>query len=278
MDQDSVDDDEAPPSAAVPAGAAKGYALFDLDHTLLPYDTQALFCNFVIRREPWRAVYLLWFLPCVPLAVLRLVSLRAMKRLFCSYLWSMPKERLARHARDFAESVVPSLLYPEVMVELRRHQAAGRVTILNSASPGIYVAEIARVLGFDHWVATRLVWYERMPFLPQIDGPNNKHAAKVDAMRHLLPAGFDPCAGGRLPDSWGYSDSSADLPMLSLCEHVLMIHPSKRFAALGASRTWWTLLPPRPYGGPWEGRLQSVRQACGLFRPRPRPVGPEPGA
>jgi hypothetical protein len=37
----------------------KGYALFDLDHTLLPFDTQALFCNFVIRREPWRIIYLL---------------------------------------------------------------------------------------------------------------------------------------------------------------------------------------------------------------------------
>lgn len=44
------------------------FAFFDLDHTLLPFDTQALFCNFILQREGWRRVWLLWFLPCVPLA------------------------------------------------------------------------------------------------------------------------------------------------------------------------------------------------------------------
>ena len=39
------------------------YAFFDLDHTLLPFDTQALFCNFVLRRHPWRIVLHLWFIP-----------------------------------------------------------------------------------------------------------------------------------------------------------------------------------------------------------------------
>ena len=270
------DEDDMPARVAGPP-EAKGYALFDLDHTLLPFDTQALFCNFVIRREPWRVVYLLWFLPCLPLAVLRMVSVRWMKRLFCSYLWKMPQERLRRHARDFAETVVPAAVYPEVLVELRRHQTAGRMTILNSASPGVYVSEIARVLGFDHWVATRLVWYEQMPFLPEIDGPNNKHGAKIAAMSHLLPPGFDAEAGDVLPDSWGYSDSSADVPMLSLCQHAMMIHPGKRFAALGAERNWWTLLPPRPYAGKWGGRLASALQACGLYWARKGSV-PESGS
>ena len=246
----------------------KGYALFDLDHTLLPVDTQALFCNFVIRREPWRIIYLLWFLPCVPLAAVRLVSLRWLKRLYCSYLWGMSQERLKLHAKEFAETVVPQVLYPEVLAELQRHQKTGRITILNSASPGIYVADIARVLGFDHWVATRLVEYEKMPFFPQIDGPNNKHGAKIDAMRHQLPAGFDEKAGDRLPDSWGYSDSSADVPLLSICERAMMIHPSSKFAAIGAEHGWRTLLPRQPYRGKWGGRFSSGLQAFGLYRIR----------
>ena len=211
----------------------EGFALFDLDHTILPFDTQGLFCNFVIRREPWRIIYLLWFLPCVPLAAVKLVSLRWMKRLFCSYLWKMPQERLREHAREFAETVVTRVVYPEVIAELQRHQKAGRKTILNSASPGIYVEDIARVLGFDHWVATRLVWYEEMPFFPEIDGPNNKHEAKIPAMSRFLPEGFDHARGDKLPNSWGYSDSSADVPLLSICEHAMMIHPSQKFAAIG---------------------------------------------
>lgn len=44
-----------------------GLALFDLDQTLVPWDTQLLFCNCVLREEPWRRVYLLVFLPFLPL-------------------------------------------------------------------------------------------------------------------------------------------------------------------------------------------------------------------
>ena len=43
------------------------FALFDLDQTLLPYDTQALFCNFVLRRHGWRRGYLGLFTAAAPL-------------------------------------------------------------------------------------------------------------------------------------------------------------------------------------------------------------------
>ena len=43
------------------------FALFDLDQTLLPYDTQVLFCNFVLRRHGWRRGYLGLFAAAMPL-------------------------------------------------------------------------------------------------------------------------------------------------------------------------------------------------------------------
>ncbi|MEZ5430430.1 MAG: hypothetical protein R3F31_04470 [Verrucomicrobiales bacterium] len=69
--------------------------------------------------------------------------------------------------------------------------------VLNSASPSLYVGEIAAALGFHHWVATRMEASDPMPFFPRIDGPNNKHGAKIDAMREscLLPVGFDATGG-----------------------------------------------------------------------------------
>lgn len=41
----------------------KGIAFFDLDQTLVPYDTQALFFQHVLHREWYRRAYLLFFLP-----------------------------------------------------------------------------------------------------------------------------------------------------------------------------------------------------------------------
>lgn len=242
------------------------YAFFDLDHTLIPFDTQALFCNHLLRREGWRRVWLLWYLPCVPLAVLRILSLRTMKRLFLGYLVGMSRARLEAHVRDFLDTVLPQVVYPELVAEIERHRAEGRVLILNSASPTFYLEGIAEKLGFDHCFGTVTPVPERMPFLPEILGPNNKHGAKIVAMR---AAGLIPDEPAGLSDSWSYSDSPADLPLLELAGHAVMIHPGTRLAAIGAKRGWRTLTPPRPYAGKWSGRWAMALQVLGLYRVRP---------
>ncbi len=241
----------------------RGYAFFDLDHTLLPHDTQALFCNQVLRREGWRRVWLLWFLPCVPLAALRILSLRTMKRLFLGYLVGMRRETLEAHVAAFLESDFAAALYPEVVAEVERHRAEGRVLVLNSASPEFYLRGIAERLGFDHVVGTKVELPEQMPFLPAITGPNNKHGEKIVAMRAL---GLIPDEPEVLPDSWSYSDSSADLPLLELAEHAVMIHPGAKLAAIGEARGWRTMTPRRPYAGKWTGRLAMLRQVLGIYR------------
>lgn len=239
------------------------FAFFDLDHTLLPHDTQALFCNFVLQREGWRRIWLLWFLPCVPLAALRLLSLRTMKRLFLGYLVGMPRDRLESLVAAFLESDFTSALYPEVVAEVERHRREGRTLVLNSASPDFYLRGIAAKLGFDHVFGTRLVIPDRMPLLPRIEGPNNKHGEKITAMRGagVIPPEIDVLAG-----AWSYSDSPADLPLLELAEHAVMIHPGPRLAAIGATRGWRTMTPLRPYAGKWTGRFTMLLQIFGLYR------------
>ncbi len=238
------------------------FAFFDLDHTLLPFDTQALFCNFILRREGWRRVWLLWFLPCVPLAALRLVSLRTMKRLFLGYLVGMKREKLEAHVAAFLESDFATALYPAVVAEVARHRSEGRILVLNSASPDFYLHGIAAKLGFDHVFGTRLVVTERLPWLPGIEGPNNKRGEKITAMRR---AGLIPEEPTEIADSWSYSDSSADLPLLELVENAVMIHPGTKLAAIGATREWLTMTPRRPYAGKWSGRLATLRQVLGLY-------------
>lgn len=243
----------------------RGYALFDLDHTILPFDTQALFCNYVLRREGWRRIYLGWFFLSLPFAALRIFNLRLMKRIFASYLVGMKRETLERHVKEFLESDFKKALYPEVVAEIERNRDEGRVLILNSASPEFYLKGISEKLGFDHFIGTDMAVEDSMPLLPRISGPNNKHGAKITAMqeRKLIPDDVD-----MLADTWAYSDSSADIPLLSIAESGVMIHPSKRLAEEGLKLGWRTMTPQRPYKGKWEGHWASVLQAMGLYRLR----------
>jgi HAD superfamily hydrolase (TIGR01490 family) len=242
------------------------FALFDLDQTLLPYDTQALFCNFVLRRHGGRRLYLPLLTAALPLRALRLAGAGGTKRAFFSFLWRLPRARLNELAEEFAEKVVPPLCYPDILTELERHRAEGRTLVLNTASPEFYATAIARMLRFDHCFGTRLGEDgDLLALLPRIEGANNKHGAKLHRMVHLFP----PEAPEPLADSWAYSDSKADLPMLRRVAHPVAVNPDAALASEAAAKGWTVLHPPRPQRSRFGFYSDCALQAAGLWRPRP---------
>ncbi len=247
----------------------RGYAFFDLDHTLLPFDTQALFCNFVLQKEGWRRLYLILYALSIPLYLLRLLNLRMMKRVFASYLWGMRREDLERYVEEFLKTDFTSSLYPEVVGELERQREEGRCLILNSASPEFYLKGIAAHLGFEHFLGTDMIVEDSMPLLPKIKGPNNKKKAKITAMIEsgIIPD-FQEDGIEMLIDSWSYSDSPADIPLLSIAEHGVMIHPSAKLAEVGLEKGWRTMTPERPYADRRGGYIAAVLQILGCYRVR----------
>lgn len=229
----------------------KGVALFDLDGTLLAWDCQLLFRHFVVRREPWRLVFLPLFLGLLPLAPC--LGAAGMKRVFLAFLWGVSSDRLAELADEFARLVVPSV-YPVMRDAIARHREAGDLLVLASASPECYVREIGRELGFDLALGTCLLSGGLFP-----DLENHKGAAKVRRIKELLPSSyFDPAAGV----VWhGYTDSTADLPMLGLCGRVTLVNPGVRLAALGLEAGWEIVRPARP----WRGRAGFAWRALALL-------------
>jgi HAD superfamily hydrolase (TIGR01490 family) len=241
------------PSASMPDAetAPERIALFDLDGTLLAWDCQLLFRHFVLRREPWRGIFLPVFLAFLPFA--GWLGTGRMKRVFLSFLWRMSPEKLAGLSRDFAAHVMPAI-YPELRAELERHRAGGDFLILASASPEFYVREIGRELGFDLTLGTVV---ETGPFFPPLE--NHKGAAKVARLQQELPASYFD--GGKLRHCHGYTDSRADLPMLRLCGSATVVNPSPELAALANDSGWRIVRPPRP----WKNRLDLALRVLALL-------------
>lgn len=243
--------------------APRGYALFDLDQTLIPWDTQLLFCNFVLKRMPWRRFYLLILVPFLPLS--RVLGAEGMKRVFLNYLWGLDEAQLAELGEQFAEEIHPGGFYPEMLEVVRKQKASGRTTVLSSASPEIWVKPIARRLGFDHCFGTTLDTTGGVRLFPDLPGGNNKGPNKLVKMRHLLPDCFDPGADGTLPNSRGFSDSHADLPMLRICETAAMVNPTAKLAREGERRGWTLYTPARPTKGKLAFAFACLRQALGIY-------------
>jgi HAD superfamily hydrolase (TIGR01490 family) len=240
------------------------FALFDLDQTLLPYDTQALFCHFVLKRHGWRRAYLPLLAAAAPLRVVRILGNGGMKRVFFSFLWRMPRAHLTALAHEFAETVVPPLLYPEVMAEVERHRAAGRTLILNTASPEFYATAIARVLKFDHCFGTRILFQrDPLPLIPRIDGENNKRTEKLKRMRHVLGTELSL----PLPGAYAYSDSEADLPMLRYVEHPVAVNPDKYLEQAALDEQWTIMRPARPHTTQMQFLCECAWMAAGCWSP-----------
>ena len=264
--KDSEDSEVSEESAATKAKAnEQGWALFDLDQTLVPYDLQLLFCDFVLKREGWRRVLLLPFVVTLPLA--KVLGSEAMKRTFLCLLWRMPREELETLGEEFAEMVVTEYTYPDVLAECERHGREGRERILVSASPEVYVAPIGRRYGFEKSFGTVISFVNGkgkelsyVPWRPRFEGGNNKGARKVERLEEELSLSQP------YPNSEGYSDSKVDLPMLEGCQRVVAIHPEGEYASRAEAEGWRILRPKKP----WEDRRQfagdCLLMLLGVFR------------
>lgn len=243
------------------------YAFFDLDHTLLPFDTQTLFCNFVLHRHPWRIVLHAWFVPFALGRAVGAVDTPTAKRAFLSYLWGMKRAHLRRLARDFAHDCVDTWIYPELRAEILRHKHQGRKLVLNTASPDFYAEEIAQVLDFDFCVSTRFKIGNEVPLRPELIGTNNKREVKIEAMKEAIP-GVAALTDEQRFHCWAYSDSAADIPLLEFCGNRILVHPSISLRKHFPEHDVTIITPRRPYWGKIGDMLSALRQIVGLHGER----------
>ena len=187
-----------------------------------------------------------------------------MKRVFLSYLWGMDAARLAEYSRGFAESVMPAI-YPELFEKLEQHRKDGDLLILASASPEFYVKEIGALLGFDLTLATQVEIAQSADFFPDLE--NHKGVAKVRRLREVLPTSY--FKDDKLIHCHGYTDSTADLPMLELCDAATVVNPSPKLRGLAEKNGWEIVRPSRP----WNSRAGFVKRVLLLLFG----IGKDPG-
>ena len=90
--------------------------------------------------------------------------------------------------------------------------------MLCSASPDWWTQLVGKALGFTHTIGTPTALAERVELMPAIPAPgNNKGANKLIRLAAI---------GIRHAET-GYTDSAADLPMLSICDKAVLVNPKE---------------------------------------------------
>ncbi len=212
-------------------------ALFDLDHTLLPIDSDYEWGQFLVRigavdpvafkaaNDAFFAQYQAGTLDPVQYLEFALGTLAR-----------FPRAQLdAMHQRFMDEVITPAIL-PAARDLLQRHQDAGDLVCIITATNRFVTAPIAKALGVEHLIAAVPEEDEQGNLTGKLLGVPTSGPGKVTHTHAWLEQIGTPLAG--FGSSHFYSDSHNDIPLLSVVTHPVATNPNAALASHAASLGW----------------------------------------
>ena len=152
-----------------------------------------------------------------------------------------PVDQVRAIVAETVHDLIDPTIYAEAVDLIAEHHEAGRDVVIVSTSGTEVVEPIGSMLGADHVIATRMV-VEDGRYTGEISfyayGPNKAEAILELAERN----GYD------LAQSYAYSDSATDLPMLEIVGHACAVNPDKALRAEALTREWPVLDFETPVG------------------------------
>jgi HAD superfamily hydrolase (TIGR01490 family) len=138
---------------------------------------------------------------------------------------------LARLGPEVLAGVLPRV-YPDMLAVAWRHQDEGRPVYIVTAASQEMAESLARVLVFDGGIGMRSEIRDGH-YTGRPDGPFTYRDGKAQAIREVAEReGLD------LAESWAYSDSESDLPMLRAVGHPVAVNPDAALARVAREHGW----------------------------------------
>jgi HAD superfamily hydrolase (TIGR01490 family) len=207
-------------------------AFFDIDHTLIAGDSGMLFVKYMVQRG-----YMRWRDLCGPayytvLYRLNMLDIYSVFRRYQERIRGRLHSEMEEVCAEWFATQVRPLIYPGMAARVAEHQRDGHVVaFLSSATT--YVAEpLARELGVEHLLVNRLL-VEDGRLTGEALQPLCWGAGKrVWAERFAAEQQID------LRQSYFYSDSIADLPVLGLVGHPCVVNPDRLLRRQARLNRW----------------------------------------
>ena len=138
---------------------------------------------------------------------------------------------LARLTPNILAGILPRL-YPQMLDVAWRHQDAGRRVYIVTAASQEIADLLAMVLVFDGGIGARSEVHDGV-YTGRPHGPFTYREGKAEAIRQVAAReAID------LTDSWAYSDSESDLPMLRAVGHPVAVNPDAELGRVAREEGW----------------------------------------
>ena len=212
-------------------------ALFDLDHTLLPIDSDFEWGEFLCRvgavdaarfkrrNEEFFAQYQAGTLDPVEYLEFSLGTLATFE-----------PERLAELQQQYMTEVVMPNILPAARALLQKHLDAGDLVAIVTATNHFVVAPIAQAFGVEHLIAAMPERDAAGRITGKLLGTPTQGEGKIVHTKAWLEK------LGHSLDSFEsvhfYSDSHNDLPLLSIVSHPIATNPNAKLSEHATAQGW----------------------------------------
>ena len=215
-------------------------ALFDLDSTLLPCDSDYEWGQFLARigvvdgadyakkNERFYQDYKEGKL-----------DIHEFLRFSLKPLSEHSRAQLKEWHDAFMKEVICGQLHQKAIDLVKRHQDAGHLCCVITATNSFVTRPIVESFGIEHLVATEPATIGNNPlanFTGEVKGVPNFREGKIQNMHAWLAAhklSFD-----KMPHSYFYSDSMNDLPLLEEVSNPVATNPDERLRNEAIKRNW----------------------------------------
>ncbi len=209
-------------------------ALFDLDHTLIPFDSSLSWIRFLIAEGELAPGFDERYLEHCRRYVDGELDAASLHRFALGTLAGRSVETTLDLQARFAQTVGTSLPVPARQL-VRRHRAAGELCCIVTATTRVVAAPFAEAFGVEHLLASEAE-VRGARFTGAVRGALCHAAAKVDRITAWLAE--RGLRWNQLAHSSFYSDSASDLPLLERVTEAVAVRPDPALRAAARSRQW----------------------------------------
>lgn len=215
-------------------------AIFDLDHTLLPIDSDYEWGQFLVRtgavdpvefkrrNDDFFAQYQAGTLDPVEYLEFALGTLAR-----------YPRAQLTAMQEQFMAEVIRPAIRDCARELVRKHQDAGDLVCIITATNRFVTEPIAREFGVEHLLAAEPEVDEHGNLTGRLLGPHTSGAGKVTHMHAWLERLGHQF--GQFESTHFYSDSHNDIPLLSVVSHPVATNPNAALSSHAQAQGWPSL-------------------------------------
>lgn len=219
-------------------------AIFDLDNTLLNGDSDYLWGEFLVKqglvdgefyRQENRRFYEAYKTGTLDIFSFLTFSLKPLADNSMQTLKSL-------HEQFMSESI-DTIMLPAAQALIDSHRKRGDTLLIITATNRFVTAPIASRLGIEHLLATDPEIIDNR-YTGKVDGVPCFQEGKVTRLNEWLAD-----TQHDLTDSWFYSDSHNDLPLLERVTHPVAVDPDEKLRTHALKHNWPILSLREPASG-----------------------------